>query len=246
MDITPRVHLLRTWERQKPNYPLLFCEAVDNAFDASATRIRIIHRSDKIQFEDDGIGIKKEIIPALFTPGRHEPLTSTRLGQFGIGITSQAIAAGRKLEVETISNQGGLSAEAEWAKIIRSGDWRIDDALFIPTVVGQHSGTTLTVSGLRPSRPIPTEKIISELADRFHPALLEGRSIILNGMPIAIVADPRIKDIVEKEFVFDDSRNARLRAGILIDTSKRNRVHVSYHHRVIRPADSFACGEYGG
>lgn len=246
MKITPPVHLLRMWERQKPHYTNLFCEAIDNAFDAAAMRIRITQSQQSIKFEDDGVGIDRGRVSALFAPGEHAALSTTQLGQFGIGITTQAIAAGNRLEVDSVSSKGRLSAEVDWRDIIRRGEWEIDDPVFIPVVVGEHTGTMIRIGGLRPYKAIPADKIVAEIADRFHPALIEGRAIFLNGTTIDPISDPRLTDIVEQEYSFDDGRRARLRAGILVGTSRRNRVHVSYAHRVIMPASPFGCDEYGG
>jgi hypothetical protein len=245
IPIEPSVHLLRMWAAQPPNYAMLFCEAVDNAFDAAARRIAIQQRNERITFEDDGIGITYKRLPAVFTLGEHAAMTTTRLGTFGIGITTQAIAAGNRLEVETISAEGCYVAGVDWREILKRGKWLIEDPTPRLTIAGR-TGTLIVISALRKAKPISAEKLIHELANRFHPALSDGRQIILNGKPIAIIPDPPLIGAIEHEFDFDDDRRAHLRAGILATPSKRNRIHVSYAHRVIMPGETFGCGDYGG
>jgi Histidine kinase-, DNA gyrase B-, and HSP90-like ATPase len=246
MDLTPPVHLLRMWMAQRPNYPNLFCEAVDNAFDAGARRISITQRADRITFEDDGAGITLERLPALFIPGQHAGMSTTRLGQFGIGITTQAIAAGSYLEVETISSDGCYTAALDWREMLKGGRWHGADPAPRPFVVGQHTGALIVLSHLKKTTPIATDRIIAELSDRFHPALMDGREIIFNRMRLSALADPQMSDVVQREFTFEDGRRAHLHAGILTSTSKRNRVHISLAHRVIMTSEPFGCGKYGG
>src|SRR5262249_16415062 len=73
-----------------------------------------------------------------------------------------------------------------------------------------------------------------------------GRQIILNGKSIAIIPDPPLVYAIEREFTFEDGRRAHVRAGMLTTPSKRNRVHISYAHRVIMPGEPFACNNYAG
>jgi len=90
------------------------------------------------------------------------------------------------------------------------------------------------------------DRIVEDLALRFYPAIADGRRITLNGKVVPLFADPPMTDVVEAEVTLSDGRSARVRAGILKQPSKLNRVHVSYEHRVIMPASTVGTGEYSG
>ena len=246
IDLTPKINLLRMWMAQKANYATLFCEAVDNAFNAGARRISIVQRADRLSFEDDGSGITRRRLPALFTAGEHCAMPTTRIGQFGIGITTQAMAAANRIEVETVSSEGCFTAAIDWRDLLKGGEWLGDEPTPRPVIVGRHTGTLIVLSELKKIVPLGADKIVAELVDKFHPALKDGRQIVFNGASLPAFPDPAMTDIIDREFVFDGDRRAHLRAGILKAPSKRSRVHIALAHRVIMPNKSFACGKYGG
>jgi Histidine kinase-, DNA gyrase B-, and HSP90-like ATPase len=248
LDITPTVNLLRSYRGERVDYGLLIGEGVDNAFDAGATRIVISVSLDEIRFEDNGIGITRDRIASIFSPGDHGAMTTTQLGRFGIGIKAQAINAGNVLDVSSISRDGRVAASVNWASLLKIGGrrWSIDAPRWIPYPVGSPTGTTIAISELRRSPPLSTDKIMDELAQRFYPAIAAGQVITFNGRSIECLPEPPLTDIIEGKYVLADGRSATLRAGFLIKPSKLNRVHVAYRHRVIMPQSSLGCGDYSG
>lgn len=246
MDITPHVNLLRSLRGERIDYILLIGEGVDNAFDAGATSITIMLDPDEISFQDNGIGITKDRIQSIFSLGEHGPMSTTQLGRFGIGIKSQAVNAGNILQVVSVSVDGRVRVQVDWRKILRTGEWSIDDPRWLPVAIDAPTGTTLIISGLRKPPAIANDKILSDIAQRFYPAIAAGRRVTINGAPVNLLSEPTMQDVIEREFGLSEGRSARLRAGILAQPSKLNRVHVAYKHRVIMPASTLGCGEYGG
>jgi hypothetical protein len=248
MDITPHVNLLKSLRGERIDYVLLVGEGIDNAFDAGASRIDVVLDESEISFQDDGIGVTRDRIASVFSLGDHGPMTTTQLGRFGIGIKSQAVNAGNIFQILSVSADGRVKMSVDWRKILRSGQWLIDDPKWMP-VVNIPTGTTITIGELRSTKTPPggwPRKIASDVAERFFPAIAIGQRISLNGEPIPRLSEPAMTDIIERHISLSDGRAAYLRAGILTAPSRLNRVHVAYKHRVIMPASTLGCGEYGG
>jgi Histidine kinase-, DNA gyrase B-, and HSP90-like ATPase len=212
MDISPRPRFLYSVRAERGDVVRLCSEAVDNSFDAGARNVVIAISRQEISFVDDGIGVALKNFPALFTLGDHAQLTSTKLGRFGVGITSQAINVANEMSVRSISADGCFKAKVDWRDVLRDG-WKLEDPVRLPFAVGTPTGTVITLTGLRPLVRWTMDKLLDELGQRFYPALAEGRSITVNGVPVPVLADPPMVDVVERTFEFDGGRSATLRAG---------------------------------
>jgi hypothetical protein len=246
MDITPHVNLLKSLRADRVNYIQLIGEGVDNAFDAGATSIFVTIDQDHVEFVDNGLGITRDRISALFSLGKHGAQTTTALGRFGVGITSQAVNAGDKFEVDSTSVNGSFYASANWRTVLKSGLWAVDEPRWKPVAIGTATGTTVKISILRKAPTVTLEKITSDLALVFHPALASGQVIKLNGQPIPTLEEPRMTDIIDRHLTLSDGRGAHVRAGILVEPSSLNMVHVGYQHRVIMPRSRLGCGLHSG
>lgn len=246
MDITPHVNLLRSLRGERTNYVSLIGEGVDNAFDAAAGDVAITLSDDQIIFKDNGSGITKARIGAIFSLGKHGAMSTTQLGRFGVGIKSQAVNAGDILRVESRSHDGLVKVEVNWRHILDGGEWKIDDPRWLPVAIDKPKGSTITIARLRHRPKFNKDKILEELAQRFYPAIAEGKIITFNGIAVPLLSDPKLSDIVEREMSLSGDRSCRVRAGVLCEPSALNRVHVGYKHRVIMPGSPLGCGEYGG
>lgn len=246
MDITPHVNLLKSLRGERTNYVALIGEGVDNAFDAGANKVRVIVGDDEITFQDDGIGITRDRIASVFSLGDHGAMTTTQLGRFGVGIKSQAVNAGDIFKVVSRSRDGRVSVEVNWRHILKDGQWRIDDPRWRPAPIDEATGTTIKIAELRRPPKLEEPRIVSDLAQRFYPAIVDGREVVFNGQMIERLPEPPMSDIVERHISLSGDRSAQIRAGILLEPSKLNRVHVAYRHRVIMPSSTIGCSEYGG
>jgi len=248
-DISPHVNLLRSLRGERINYALLVGEAVDNSFDAGANRVDIEIDKERISFHDDGAGISKDRMRAVFTLGAHGAMLTTALGRFGIGLKSMAVNAGDVLEVSSVSKDGRVNARVNWRELLASGRWRLDDMRWRPVGVGTPTGTTIRITELRKVRPPQggwETKIVADIAERFHPAIASGRIITVNGREVPLLQEPEMTDVVEQTFYFSEGRSAHLRAGILKAPSKLCRMHVGFKHRTIMPSSTFGIAEYSG
>lgn len=245
-DITPHVNLLRSLRADRFSHDALIGEAVDNSFDAGASLVVCWITENEMTFQDDGIGIELDRMRSLFSLGEHGAMDTTKLGRFGVGIKSQAVNAGDDFEVETISHEGKYLASVNWPRLLHGGKWEINRPIFKPVPIGTSTGTKISISELRKCKPFVLEKAKYMLAQMFHPALVGGKRIKLNGVEIFAVPDPEITDEINVKLSLSGGRSAHLRAGILVRPSPINRVHVQYRHRVIMPASTTGCGEYSG
>jgi hypothetical protein len=246
MDITPETNFLWSIRGQRINYGLLIGEAIDNSLDAAANNITISILQDKIEVADDGSGIARSRISSLFKLGGHGGMQTTMLGRYGVGLKEQAVNAGDVLSISSTSSDGKFEVGVNWNHVFKSGIWNIPDPQWIPVSVGTDTGTIINISKLRKPPSINLDKIKQEIAERFHPALVVGKSIAVNGHKVMAVQDPTMRDIVERTFNFSNGRCAQLRGGILLDRSEINSVHVSFGHRVIMPKSAFGCSGYSG
>lgn len=246
MDITPHTNLLRSLRGERTNYNALVGEGVDNALDAGATRVTVTISDDSVVFEDNGVGITRSRIESVFSIGDHGAMTTTQLGRFGVGIKSQAVNAGNTMQVTSFSRDGKVSASVNWAHVLKSGAWRIDPPAWLPVSAPVTTGTRIVVSDLLREPKINIDRLRQDVAIRFHPAIAGGKTITLNGDDVEALPEPRLTDVIECNLGLADGRSAFLRAGILAEPSRLNRVHVAYNHRVIMPSSNLGCGDYGG
>lgn len=246
MEITPHVNLLRSLRGDRVDYVLLAGEGIDNSLDAAATRVDITINFDSVTIRDNGSGITKDRLSALFSLGEHGGLSTTQLGRFGVGIKTQAVNAGDVFGVISTSRDGRFRSVVSWPDLLNSNTWEIEDPRWEPSLIDDATGTTITISQLRSRPRITIDKITNEIAQRFYPALIAGKQIWLNNIPIGILSDPEMTDIIERQLSLSDGRSAHLHAGILTAPSPLSRVHIAYRHRVIMPACSLGCGDYGG
>jgi hypothetical protein len=232
---------------QRPDYHLCIGEAVDNAFDAGASKVDVVFNHNKIVVRDNGRGMTRDKIASIAILGAHAPTPTTRLGRFGVGIKLQALICGDVLEVETSSKDGLGSLRINWQRMIDDEDWEIDDPEWREIVAGE-TGSLVTIKDLRRE---PTKSHIQrardELIIRFHPALISGRGITFNGDKLLPAIDPAITDVVEETIWVRGGKGAKVRAGILVDKKAPiYQTQVSFEHRVIIPKSTFGCGEWGG
>jgi len=244
-DITPDTNLLRSYRLGvKVDYLTLIGEAVDNSLDANARNIRINFGKDDITIQDDGNGIARRGVTALFTLGLHQAHETTKLGRYGIGIKSQVLAAGDILNVWSVTSQEAFSIRLNWPRIERSGEWQIPSVTPESHYTGE-TGTTLRISRLRKAIPTSFAKIEDYIQAAFHPALNSGCSIRLNGRDIAALPEPAMRDVIDQTLELSGGRSAHVRAGILLKPGKPNQVHVGYEHRIIMPGCGYGCAEFG-
>jgi Histidine kinase-, DNA gyrase B-, and HSP90-like ATPase len=246
MKIIPTTHILHQYRARRTNYVLLIGEAFDNALDFGATSASADINADDIIFRDNGEGITRLRISALFSLGAHAATSTTQLGRFGIGIKAQAISAGDVLFVDSISRDGRVRAEVDWRSVLRSGEWDMDDPDWSPVFTDVKHGTVIRISNLRRAPRFDIDRILYEIAQRFYPAIAENRILAINHQRVPLLATPALTDTVDKQISLSDGRSAHVLAGMLIRPSSLNRVHIGYRHRVIMPSTGFGCGAYSG
>lgn len=246
MDIPPHPNLLRALRAERFDCAILAGEAIDNAFDANASKVAVIIDDDAVIFSDDGVGISRDRIKSIAVLGEHGEMSTTQLGRFGVGVKYQAFNAGDLLEIDSISRDGRVRLQIDWAEIMLTAKWQIEDAQWTPVLAGTPTGTRLEVSVLRNAKRFNLDDLRHRLAEMFYPALAEGRQISINGVALIKPKDPALTDIVNQQLMFDGGRSADVRAGILVDAeSPLYAVHIGYKHRVIMPRCSLGCNGGG-
>jgi len=250
IDITPAVHFLESIRADRGSWPSLLAEGVDNSLDAGATEIAIKLLADSVVIADNGCGISKDRESAIVRLGEHAAMPNTKLGRFGMGIKYNATSAGDLLEVESYSVDGHMVLAVDWPKVIRSGRWEIPRPKWTPMLIDRGSGTTIKIGRLRWEAPRDRDVATARdhLAQIFYPAIEHGAIIRLNGIPLRLLKEPNLTDVVEQSIQLPNGKGAHVRGGMLVhpDTATLRQVQVSYKHRVILAKGAFGCGSYSG
>lgn len=247
-DITPMTHFLESVRSDHVSHISMSKEAADNAFDAGASRVEFVFTPEWIKVTDNGVGITKKRELAIVTLGDHQPMPTTMLGMFGIGLKYHAISAAEIMEVDSISVDGHMTLNVDWRKILRTNRWKITRPAWAKVAPSKPFGTTILLHVLRSPVPTPKEvdKICEELSQTFYPALQAGCSIIVNGRRCQPTSEPLLKHTVNVELQLKNGKGAKIHAGITVNLSKLYQVQVSYKHRVILSKSAFGCDEYTG
>jgi hypothetical protein len=181
-------------------------ELVDNAFEASATTVRIDIAEGAsepiVTVVDDGCGMKPSILPLALQFGGSTRFGSRGgLGRYGMGLPAGSVSQARRVDVFTWTRPGHVFWSFLDVDRIREGQL---DA--VPAAVRRQpvvpcttpSGTTVIWSdcdrlrGRIGKRLLTTIK--SELGRVFREQLWAGREIIVNGESIA-PADPLLREV---------------------------------------------------
>jgi hypothetical protein len=251
-EIAPTTHLLESIRADRGNnYSGLLSEAIDNSLDAGAMHIQIRltgkGASRTIEIDDNGCGITRNREKDIVQLGAHGEMSTTALGRFGVGITYHAVSAGDVLNVRSTSIDGRMELTADWASILRVGKWKIDKPTW--KLQGREHGTNIVIRALRWRSPTQAEelKIADILAERFYPALAEGKQILFNQQSVPILQEPALTHVIDGFVLLPNGKGAHVRGGILVHREwPLYQVQVSYKHRVIMPKSTFGCGTYGG
>ena len=248
MRAIPKTNLLYAFRAERPSYPLLCAEAIDNALDADASAVMIELDQDGIVISDNGMGLTADRLEAFVTLGLHGHMTSTRLGMFGVGLKMQSLKAVRKVNIESNSKDGHLEWEFNWDHVERAGTWDFPDPFWRKCRTKEMSGTAIWLSDYRaqPPRGRDIDKIATELQKWFYPALMDGARLTLNSQTLQAAPEPQLTDRLTGQIELEPGKGARYIAGLLAEIGPWHRVHVAYAHRVILPESTFGCGAYGG
>lgn len=250
LDITPDVHFLNSIRADKGSWVTLVAEAVDNSLDASATTVAIQLLKDNVTIADDGCGIVKAHESAIVRLGEHRPNLGTKLGRFGMGIKYNATSAGDLLRVDSTSNDGHMTLQVDWTKVIQGGRWKIPKPVWRPINISRGTGTEIMIGRLCWEGPKEKDVVSAreQLALIFYPAIEHGAVIRLNHHNISLLREPDLVDVVEQTVRLANGKGAHVRAGILTNPERSNlyAVQVSYKHRVILSKSNFGCDNYSG
>jgi Histidine kinase-, DNA gyrase B-, and HSP90-like ATPase len=248
MRAIPKTSLLYAFRAERPSYPLLCGETIDNSLDAAASSVQIEIENDRIIVRDNGIGLTADRLEAFITLGEHGHMASTRLGMFGIGMKMQALKAARKFDVESNSKDGHLEWGWNWDQVEREGTWDFPEPSWRRCRAKETFGTTIWMSSYRaqPPRGRDIEKIATDLRKWFYPALLMGSRITLNEQVLQAAPEPRLTERLSGQIELEPGKGVTYMAGLLAEPGPWYRVHVAYAHRVILPESHFGCGAYGG
>jgi hypothetical protein len=240
--------LIKSIRAERSPYHSWAGEAVDNSLDAQATRVALTMNPQRLDAQDNGIGITQDRAQAIVQVSQHGDMVGTKLGRFGVGIKYKAIQHGRKLYVSSKSKDGLMRRRVDWEKILRSGKWQFEKPVWTSSP-GNESGTLISITDLitKPPKIGDLEKTRFEIQRRYYPALESGVVISLNKDAVSPLRAAPLTDAISVEQKFPGGRSVRVRAGMLTDHSSRLRqVDLVVAYRVIKPECAFGCDGYGG
>ena len=246
--LPPCTDLIDAIRAERSPYHSWAGEVIDNSIDFHARTIRLTMNASRLEVVDDGSGITREGATAVVQIANHSEGPGTKLGRFGVGLTSKAIQHGNRLIINSVSADGHLARAVDWDEIKKS-DWHFPPAQWSAAPVATKTGTTISIRDLitRPPRPADIDKTYNEIQRRYYPAIEDGVQIILNDRAVEPLSMPLLVDPVAAILSFPGGRQAHVRGGILADQeSKLRQVDVCVAFRVIKPDSIFGTDGYGG
>jgi hypothetical protein len=243
----PSTHLIDAIRAEPSEFWQWAGEAIDNSFDASATKVALIMNAGELTCWDNGEGITKDRDHALTRLSVHGAMVGTKLGRYGVGIKSKAIQHGQCIKFESVSIDGKMVRFWDWSTVRTSGRWLFPKPNRFPA----HGKSTYTRVQILELFRKPKERDIVKTANiiqrLYYPAMLYGRTVTLNGADIQPIPLPAMTDVVEGEIDLGEGNKASVIAGMLVDhKSKLKQVDVSYAWRLIKKESAFACDGYAG
>lgn len=129
-------------------------EAVNNAYDADATEVRVMINDDKITIEDNGSGMNEKDLEQFFTVGSEEKTLKNvsprfgrkRIGQFGVGKFS-ALALADQFIVRSVKRNYLYAVVFDRAGWRQSESWELPIAKAKINVL-EKEGTTIILNKL--------------------------------------------------------------------------------------------------
>lgn len=177
-------------------------DIVDNSFDAFASEVRIEVNGEKpksggkgnyrekitsISISDNGIGMDRETLEEAIKLGSETEHRDSDLGLYGAGLKTGAISIGRRLTIETLSEDGPkitcvldldeISRKNEWIVTIFDSEPRDSDKL----------GTKVTIDKIDREEYKTTDALIKDLTSKrklaqvYRYYINAGKKIFVNG-----------------------------------------------------------------
>ena len=248
-ELPPCTDLINAIRAERSPYHSWAGEVIDNSIDFSARNIRLIMDPRRLEITDDGTGMSVAGARSIVQIASHTQGPGTKLGRYGVGLTSKAIQHGNELIVHSVSQDGRLRRSVDWRKIQERRKWLFPPSDWSTAPPETKTGTTVSIRDLikKPPQPADIEKTYTEIQRRYYPALEDGVQIILNGRIVESLPMPLLKDPVAATLTFPGGRVAHVRGGMLTDqNSKLRQVDLCVAFRVIKPDSIFGTDGYGG
>jgi hypothetical protein len=250
-EIPPGTALINSIRAEKSPYYAWAGEAIDNSLDAGASIVALEMLKDRLDCLDDGSGITKKHEQDIVQISAHGEMVGTRLGRFGVGIKQKSIQHGKAFVIESISKDGLLRRNVNWEYMLKNGHWLYPESMWSQVKPGTPTQTFVSIRGLitKPPAKADIQRTNEEIGRRYYPALNAGKTISLNGEPVAPIPHPALRDVIDATLKFGGGRTAHIHGGMLVDPTQQQKlkqVDICCAFRVIKPGSSFGCNGYGG
>lgn len=245
IDITPVPHVLLSTASQAMPWWKAIGELIDNAFDASATRVSVRCSGRMVVVVDDGRGIPD--VATACTLGGHRAHGKAALGRYGVGLKEAWRSAGDRIEITTVRGcqKSHLDFSIESIQI-HDGKWKLPRPVTAET---EEKPGTRIVLHLRDGKHKPGADCWEMIGWAFAPALLTGRQIVQGSdktlKPIAPAKFPVLSETIA-DTLNVCGKQVHLNVGIMATGERifRGPFWVQYGHRNI-VGSSIGVGEYG-
>lgn len=245
LDLTPKTHIIEAQRERDLSFPQCFSELVDNSLDANATTIGITHDKSTIRITDNGFGC--DDIERMIRMGDHVSHSTTTSGRFGVGLKDASQWAADVLRITTTTKAKTSDVAIDWKGLAASGDWSGYAEVDESANGGPSTGTEIVLRGLRRRPNWPA--VERALAFTFAPAIVSGRSIVINGERISAYRSPKLTEKIAFEFTVRGLLVKGI-AGVVADGEKNPHggFNLVNHHRTITtttvPADGYSTSNF--
>lgn len=245
-NIQPLPGMIDSVRNQGMGWTSILSEFIDNAFDASATRVEIFFNDRTLKIVDDGIGCDDPI--RMLTLGGRKDHSTTWLGRYGIGAKDAAISAADAIIIETTHKGVYRVASCNWRKLEKASTWDIDDPDEAATA--DPSGTVITLSPTRMKKIGDHAELVKYLSMTYAPAIRQGRQIIVKPsakaapIPVPVYELPELEHVIRADLNVD-GKAARITMGLVPEGHAvvNSGVTISYKYRVIKTGDRIGLGD---
>lgn len=246
INITPRPGVIWALANQKLSTATVLGELIENALDAGATEIDMIHDDHRLIMRDNGVGIKD--LEAMATLGMHVESGPNGIGMYGVGFKDAACWFGGETIVKTWRDGQEWRLDIDWRALMKQTEWTLEAPAQYPSERPTPSGTELTfLMPIMKLRRIPD--VLDTMSFTYTPALRAGVQMRWrkDGPGRWRDLQPMTPPTTIGEILVMGSaggKSFRITAGVVAagELNPYYGVHLVYRNRVLRPSCNLGCG----
>jgi len=242
-DITPDKTLYPKLGQTGYTISEALAELIDNSIDARRDRVEILikidHKNNIIEVEDNGMGMDKEKAKESIILAQSVKEIG-RLGQFGLGLKTACMSLGKKFTISTTTENSDemYLITFDEDEFVKTGNWQEHEIKIKKGINKKDTGTKIKIEKLKIKYyPNLIEVIKKHLGERFSPFIENKEALIkINGSKLKAVELDIFPDS-KKKFNIQLSNGAKIYGwtGLLkVGSVERSGFNLYRYKRLIK------------